>query len=346
MKAFLSQIKRPIKRILYRVLPKYRVFRQLERRYRAEVSQAEQRILRGQAGAEELERAKRRAFLEMPRLGGDLAVLQEGNLLLLKLLNRICTQNDIPFWILGGTLLGAVRHKGFIPWDDDIDVGMMREDIQRLQQVLEQYPALKLERYCNNRDYNGQAIFEQILKLTLVQDDSPFWIDILSYDYAGNSALSEEELWSAISRARQNTRSKLIAMKHTLNCSYWDQPVTDRQDRERIDAAYAEGLAALPALHTPDYLYRSLDSICGAWQRLFPCRKMRPFCQLEFEGELFPAPKEYEWYLRLHFGDYLALPNDMGQLHIAFLREKLPQANTYLEILRTLYREVSACDGR
>jgi len=58
-------------------------------------------------------------------------VLRQAQLVLLrmfKIIDYLCRKHDIPYWMCSGTLLGAVRHKGFIPWDDDLDISMMRED--------------------------------------------------------------------------------------------------------------------------------------------------------------------------------------------------------------------------
>ncbi len=64
-----------------------------------------------------------------------LRLVQTANLGLLKILDKLCKENNITYWLDFGTLLGAKRHKGFIPWDDDVDIGMPREDYERFFQA-------------------------------------------------------------------------------------------------------------------------------------------------------------------------------------------------------------------
>ena len=64
-----------------------------------------------------------------------LRACQLKQLTILEAIHAICQRHNIPYWLDGGTLLGAVRHGGFIPWDDDIDIAMHKADMQRFVEV-------------------------------------------------------------------------------------------------------------------------------------------------------------------------------------------------------------------
>lgn len=279
---------------------------------------------------EPAEETKKKFFLSIPKMEGDIALLQRGNLYLFRRLREICQTHNIKYWMIGGTLIGAVRHKGFIPWDDDIDIAILREDMERLMEVIVQYPELKIDRY-----YHTKGAW-QTIKLTLADPDMPFWIDLLLYDYAGSSFIPSEKLWNQIQSARRYTRSALREAGRKMIMEYSDTAVYDGKDTETIDKIYAKGFIRLPAVEKKEFVYRSIDCVCGKWQKLFPCEKMMPFCELEFEGDMYLAPKEYRWYLQLQFGDYYTIPNDIGHIHRRFVSVKLDSNEKRNECIKKL----------
>lgn len=79
--------------------------------------------------------------------------------------DKICRKHQIPYWINGGTLLGAVRHKGFIPWDDDFDIEILRKDYKRLISVLEQELPSNLVVQAREKDRSYPYYFAKVYDL-------------------------------------------------------------------------------------------------------------------------------------------------------------------------------------
>lgn len=105
----------------------------------------------------------------------DLAVIHEELLLLLKRFHELCLKHDIQYSLHGGSLLGAVREKGFIPWDDDADLSVTRAEFNKLQKVLREADLGPEFRYDEDSRYT---------KLVMKREGKPpVWADIFVYDY-------------------------------------------------------------------------------------------------------------------------------------------------------------------
>ena len=115
---------------------------------------------------------------------------QEAMLLALKKFHKICTENNIKYSLYGGTLLGAIRNKGFIPWDDDADVSLSRDNYKKLVGAMKRY-----------KDDNiiFEDKIERIPRLIMKYEDKVVWIDLFIYDYISeNKILQKIKIYSIL----------------------------------------------------------------------------------------------------------------------------------------------------
>ena len=119
----------------------------------------------------------------------ELNKLQKELLSMMKEIDKICKENKIEYFILGGTFIGAVRHTGFIPWDDDIDIAMDRKNYDKfLNIVKEKLPSnMKLYHYKEEEAFAHWAKivntdFKIIEKYYNIEDEKYLFIDIFPFD--------------------------------------------------------------------------------------------------------------------------------------------------------------------
>ena len=239
-------------------------------------------------------------------------VNEQARLVMLKLLrelDRICTKYDIPYWLDGGTLLGAIRHGGFIPWDDDIDVAMLRNDYYRFLEVAK--TELRDDIYLQTRETDSDyPMFFAKLRDKYSTFHEPMYerlkchkgifLDIFPFDYVKHSwwqshlkLFLHDTNYSVVRHGAFLQRTVGYLMKRFIRYSHiplynWLNDFFHAETMEEADS-----LAW--AMEINEYKLLSKDV-------LFPLKRH------EFEGEMFNIPCNYDTYLREYFGDYMQLP--------------------------------------
>ena len=254
----------------------------------------------------------------------QLKLLQEIELENLRMLMEICEKNHLRYYLIGGSLLGAMRHRGFIPWDDDIDVGLPRPDYNRFVQIAKSYLPDHMDIKTMTSDPNYKCYFTRLInnKKKIYWDHGQYtavigvWMDVFPLD-----GLPENPLL----RKMQVFRVKLN--KALYKFTQIDYVSTNRQNRpfsERILIRFAQ-LTRIGKLMNADKRLKKLDralqrydydTSAYAWNfsGCYGQREIVPHIQLggsrtaEFEGMQVSIPEAAEAYLTSIYGDYMKLP--------------------------------------
>ncbi len=248
-----------------------------------------------------------------PRL---LREVQQKNLEMAKFFVRFCADNDLLCYFCGGGCIGAVRHQGFIPWDDDLDFFLPRSDYERLKAVwkdTDQYVLLfPTESYNDHcmyitlRDRTTTMIKPYQVGMDIVHGIS---MDIFPLDGWPNGRL-------------QRTFQVFNGLVYQLFCA---QVVPEKHG----GLTALIGKAALSLIKSPKARYRiwrraekrmtkyaiedceAITEICAGphyMMKKYPKECFAGAVFLDFEGEKMPVPVGYDTYLRTAFGDYMQLP--------------------------------------
>ena len=239
---------------------------------------------------------------------------------IVKEIKRVCDENGIRYYLDSGTLLGAVRHSGFIPWDDDLDIGMMRPDYDRFCRIAPKQlkPQYFLQNWDNDPQY-GVPFAKVRKKHTIYLEnkanksmENGFYVDIFPYDNSPSSLNEKTRLMKRLSFIE-----RIILMK----CHYmpWNEGPSINLTKRVAYLPY-QFLALFWGKRQLVKLYMRIVTRVkdngedvylqyGAKKGFFQKRSFFGEGQyLLFEDTYFRCPINSDGYLRKQYGDYMILP--------------------------------------
>lgn len=240
---------------------------------------------------------------------------------ILSVFAEFCDSNNLKYFLSYGTLLGAIRHKGFIPWDDDIDITMPRDDYDKLQSLLEEKnnlfndhielktPDSKNYQYqfCKIID-NKTLAYEKNMK---DRYKTSIWIDIFPIDKIPSDPGEQEQFISKLLKMRKfyfytiekklNGEGIFKHIKYTIVKTVMT-PIYQLINQKKRIAKLAKKYQNL----NTDYRFFSLNG--DSYKTVFKESLLNEQTVVTFENREFKTFKDYDTILTQIFGDYMKLP--------------------------------------
>ncbi len=230
---------------------------------------------------------------------------------------ELCEKNSLKYYLTGGTLLGAIRHQGFIPWDDDLDVVMPREDYERFRSIVSSGDELNFHFQCSENDYRYWAIFGKYKKIgTEINErsiqhlnvDKAIFIDVFPLDDTNRTNKK------SLCRIRKIVRflNKCIETKARIGSTY------NRFDKRIVrlllvpfsiklltDIRYK---IMISENDKDNRFYINYGTNYSIEKAIFPKEYYGEGIMVPFENRKYRIPKEWERILTRVFGNYMTLP--------------------------------------
>jgi lipopolysaccharide cholinephosphotransferase len=232
--------------------------------------------------------------------------MQQKLLEMLICVDKLFKKNNIHYCLIGGSVLGSIRHKGFIPWDDDIDIGILRKDFTKAEELL-----LKLNNYIYEPVENHIIRNAPIGQLHYIDDyytivNSPT-IDCFPLDRVPNNKLLRKLQFFFVNvyhlcLYRQKSKNRGFFMNFLSGAIIFLSP------NKLLD--FYQNIAFKIITHWEGNISYDLANIFGdkGYKEIFDKRMFEELRLEIFEGLLFPIPSNPDIYLTALYGNYMELP--------------------------------------
>lgn len=330
----MRNLKQMIKRLYAAVSPQYRKILALEQSIR----RTEQNMVAFQTRNQNMlwflmaertrnlsiEEAQKNFWINYPKATGDLKIIQDANLYLLRCLSDICRDLGITFWLHGGSLIGALRHQGFIPWDDDVDLGMLRKDLAILMKHLETDARFQVF-----LAYHDDHTFSRAYQFKMRDESYCCFIDIFVFDYYSGEPDDFPKLFSTIRNEMVGTFLTMLNKPDPEYVAYHFAKY-DPVECEKIAQLVEKSLERIKYQSAADYVYYSIENYPFPYflmtiDDIFPC------VSVPFEDISLNIPANPKLYLK-GYGDFWQIPRDMGQpAHYDYYEPHIDYLKAYLE---------------
>lgn len=247
----------------------------------------------------------------------DIREIQQMELGIMEYIHEVCQKIGVKYFLAYGSLIGAVRHKGFIPWDDDMDICMLREDYEKLQDYLIANPDERYEvmSYKNNLNYVYPFMKVQDNHTYLLEEDvridsnMGIYVDIFPVDGYEDDSVFKDKMTRLIKKRQlscytfkgiTNTKSLLNSLIRYISVIIFYFTNTNKHIRGIDELAQSRKVDDYELV---DYLiYKDMNK--PVWKREWLNQTITGV----FEGKEFMIPKNYHEILTSDYGDYTQLP--------------------------------------
>lgn len=259
---------------------------------------------------------------DFSKYNGEGTTLRKVQLRILDILvevDKICRKHQIAYWLDFGTLLGAVRHGGFIPWDDDVDIAVRCEDMEKLRSVLcEELPShLFYQDVQSDPQYywpfskvrDAKSLYLEAGESNHYDKPHGLYIDIFPQEFCFSSRLKVllDKVYGRCYRARRNSpfyTKRDVVISHLI----WP---------------FISCLVALFRLFSKVFGAKRRMHVFGSFllKKSFEEKDIFPLSEISFEGHSFYVPNNYDHYLRTLYGNYMELPpENQRRVHLAEIK--------------------------